>query len=186
MAWTLELRRFRRTEPPDNVERRRATSCGGRRWPARHSSPIVWGDHVIVTSQVGDLALAGGFGAHPQLARDDGALAGQENPIGGRRIASGKRGGDIWLVVEAFRRTTGERLWEVRVKATGTLPEVHEKHNLATPTPVTDGEHVFAWFGNGQVIALDMAGRLVWSRHLGLEVPLFETQWGHGSSPMPR
>jgi len=145
------------------------------------SSPIVWGDRVFVTSQIGATRLAGG-GAHPQLARDDRALAGQESPIGGRRVP-GAVGSDVFFVVEAFRSTTGERVWEYRVKATGPEPEVHEKHNLATPTPVSDGERVYAWFGNGQLVALDMDGRLVWSRHLGLEYSAFVTQWGHGSSP---
>ena len=145
------------------------------------SSPIVWGDRLFVTSQTGSIELAGG-GAHPQLARDDRTLASQESPIGGRRTPSSSSG-EIWLVVEAFRTTTGERLWEYRVPATGPRPDVHEKHNLATPTPVTDGQRVYAWFGNGQLVALDMDGRPVWSRHLGLEYSPFVTQWGHGSSP---
>ena len=145
------------------------------------SSPIVWGDRVFVTSQIGNATLAGG-GGHPQLARDDRSLASQENPIGGRRMpVSG--GNEIWLVVEAFRAGTGERLWEYRTRATGSIPELHEKHNLATPTPVTDGQRIYAWFGNGQIVALDMDGRVVWSRHLGKEYSAFETQWGHGSSP---
>jgi hypothetical protein len=90
----------------------------------------------------------------------------------------------VWLVVEAFGRTDGRRLWEYRTKATGTLPAVHEKHNLATPTPVTDGQRVYAWFGNGQIVALDMDGRLAWTRHLGTEFGPFRTLWGHGSSPV--
>jgi outer membrane protein assembly factor BamB len=146
------------------------------------SSPIVWNDRVIATSQVGNVPLAGG-GSHPQLARDDRSLASQENPIGGRRMEADRAGADVWLVVEAFRRSNGARLWEYRTRATGPLPVVHEKHNLATPTPVTDGERVYAWFGTGQVVALDMDGRLVWSRHLGMDYSRFETQWGHGSSP---
>jgi outer membrane protein assembly factor BamB len=145
------------------------------------SSPIVWGDRVIVTSQVGTSTVAEGA-AHPQLARDDRALAEREAPIGGRREAVTPD--DVWLVVEAFARTDGRRLWEYRTKATGTLPAVHEKHNLATPTPVTDGQRVYAWFGNGQIVALDMDGRLAWTRHLGTEFGPFRTQWGHGSSPV--
>jgi outer membrane protein assembly factor BamB len=89
----------------------------------------------------------------------------------------------VWLVVEAFDREDGRRAWEYRIEATGLLPELHEKHNLATPTPVTDGERVYAWFGNGQLVALDMKGRAVWSRHLGAEYAPFRTRWGHGSSP---
>jgi hypothetical protein len=48
------------------------------------SSPIVWGDTVVVTSQVGQASVQGG--SHPQLARDDRSLADRENPIGGRRM----------------------------------------------------------------------------------------------------
>ena len=145
------------------------------------SSPIVWGDSVFVTSQIGNTPV--GPGPHPQLARDDSALAERENPIGGRRSDSGRPGDDIWLVVEAFRRLDGGRLWEYRARATGPLFEGHEKHNLATPTPVTDGERVYAWFGNGQIVALDMRGAVVWTRHLGVDYSPFKTQWGHGSSP---
>lgn len=143
------------------------------------SSPIVWGDRVFVTSQVGDAIVAPG--RHPRLARDDQSLAEREGTIGGRRDPAAA--GPIWLVVEAFSREDGRRLWEYRMEATGPLPALHEKHNLATPTPVTDGERVYAWFGNGQIAALDMEGRIVWSRHLGRDYSPFVTRWGHGSSP---
>ena len=150
------------------------------------SSPIVWGDRVIVTSQIGGTPTVGA--GHPQLARDERALAEREKPIGGRRPETDRAGSDrdptaIGLVVEAFRRSDGQRLWEHKTRATGPFSDLHEKHNLATPTPATDGERVYAWFGNGQVVALDMTGRMVWTRHLGKEYSPFQTQWGHGSSP---
>jgi outer membrane protein assembly factor BamB len=63
------------------------------------------------------------------------------------------------------------------------LAPVHQKHNLASPSPVTDGELIYAWFGNGQLVALDMNGKLVWQRHLGSDYSPFEIEWGHGSSP---
>ena len=64
-----------------------------------------------------------------------------------------------------------------------TLPGVHDKHNLASPSPVTDGQMVYAWFGTGQIVALDMNGKLVWQRHLGKEISPFDVIWGHSSSP---
>jgi outer membrane protein assembly factor BamB len=149
------------------------------------SSPIIWDDRVFVTSQIGAGGVVGG--EHPQLARDDRTLADREQPIGGRRPESGRGGAarePVWLVVEAFRRSDGRRLWEHRTEAAGPLPEVHEKHNLATPTPVTDGRHVYAWFGNGQIVALDLSGRVAWTRHLGVEYAPFDARWGHGSSPV--
>jgi outer membrane protein assembly factor BamB len=155
-------------------------------WKARlagygASSPIVWADRVIVTSQVGSTVLR--RGNYPLLARDDQSLAQREHAIEGARMQSTGGSTDVVLVVEAFHRATGQRLWERRVKAIGPFPDLHEKHNLATPTPATDGERIFAWFGNGQIIALDMQGKQLWTRHLGEKTP-FQNQWGHGSSPL--
>ncbi len=135
------------------------------------SSPIVVGDLVIVTSQAGSYET--GDGSDPRLARDERALAVKERAI------SAKGGPALELVVEAFGRQNGKRVWEYRMAAAGARPEVHEKHNLATPTPVSDGERVYAWFGNGQLVALDLKGKRVWEKHLGP----FANQWGHGSSP---
>jgi outer membrane protein assembly factor BamB len=149
------------------------------------SSPIVFGDKVIVTSQHGIAPVQKNM--QPLLARDDQELARQENPMGGRlkKPDSGKpdSGGAVTLVIEAFRKSDGVRLWKYSAPADGEFPELHEKHNLATPTPTTDGKLVYAWFGNGQLLALDMEGRLIWSRHLAKEYGSFKTTWGHGGSP---
>jgi PQQ-like domain len=78
-------------------------------WKARlsghgTSSPIVSGDTVFVTSQVGRSTLAEG-NTHPQLARDDGELAKREAPIGGRRGNANAGEGDVLA-----RNDLGERL----------------------------------------------------------------------------
>jgi outer membrane protein assembly factor BamB len=146
------------------------------------SSPIVWGNQIFVTSQVGRAPLRGG--SHPMLARDDAALVSREKPIGGRREEPPGGADRIFFVVESFNRSDGRRLWEYRVEARGPFPALHEKHNRATPTPVTDGERLFAWFGTGQIAALDMRGRLVWAKHLGQDYSPFDINWGHGSSPV--
>lgn len=142
------------------------------------SSPIVIGDLVITTSQIG--SRTAGSGGDPRLARDDRALAVRENAIG--NVVSPD--GQVYLVVEAFQRNGGKRLWQYKTLATGDPQDLHEKHNLATPTPVSDGKRIYAWFGNGQLMALDLKGRLVWKRHLGQEYGSFLNQWGHGSSPV--
>jgi outer membrane protein assembly factor BamB len=141
------------------------------------SSPIIIGDMVVATSQLGSYAT--GSGSDPRLARDDRELSMRENAIGQVTSEDGK----LYLVVEAFNRINGKRLWEYKTIATGERPEVHEKHNLATPTPVSDGKRIYAWFGNGQLVALDMNGKEIWKRHLGQERGSFLNLWGHGSSP---
>ena len=146
------------------------------------SSPIIWGDQVFVTSQAGRARLRAG--SHPMLARDDATLVARERPIGGQREEAGPDADRIALIVESFNRADGRRLWEFRIDAQGPFPDLHEKHNLATPTPVTDGERLFVWFGTGQLAALDMRGGVVWTKHLGQEHSPFDVNWGHGSSPI--
>jgi outer membrane protein assembly factor BamB len=145
------------------------------------SSPIVWGERVFVTSQVGKVGVRAG--SQPQLSRDDPSLVARERVMEGPRMESTANKGDVLLVVEAFDRSNGRRLWEFRTKATGDFPQLHEKHNLASPTPTTDGERIYAWFGTGQIVALDMDGHVVWERHLGREYAPFQIAWGPGSSP---
>jgi outer membrane protein assembly factor BamB len=138
------------------------------------SSPIVWGDSVFVTSQVGTGVSRQG----PRLGQGGSASPAE------RSLASGAATGRITFVVEALHRQTGQRLWRFDLAADGTLPSVHDKHNLASPSPVTDGERVYAVFGSGQVVALDMTGKQVWARSLGKEIAPFEINWGAGSSPI--
>lgn len=145
------------------------------------STPVVWGDHVFVTSQIGRGILEGG--SHPTLARGEERDA--ERPLGESRGATEEDHRVVFLL-EAFDRRDGSRLWEYRLDAEPArdeLPPVHRKHNLASPSPVTDGERVYAWFGTGQLVALDFDGKRVWGRHLAKEYAPFEINWGHASSP---
>ena len=141
------------------------------------STPIVVGDRVVVTSQIGDGVRRPG--SHPRLTQGADAAAAGERAIAANAAADGR----TFFVVEAFSRADGKRLWSHRLEADGPLTPVHDKHNLATPSPTSDGSLVYAWFGTGQIVALDLSGKLVWQRHLGKEIAPFDIQWGHGSSP---
>jgi outer membrane protein assembly factor BamB len=140
------------------------------------SSPVVFGDRVFVTSQEGTGLRR--RGNHPSLVQ------GPERESSGERTLTGARASDTTrFIVAAFDRVTGRRAWEHVFDAQGALPEVHDKHNLATPSPVADGQRVYAWFGTGQIVALDVNGKVAWQRHLGAEHGPFDLQWGHSSSP---
>jgi outer membrane protein assembly factor BamB len=141
------------------------------------STPIVSGDRIYVTSQRG----AGISRQGPRLVQGGDASAMGERALGGGRAAADAR---TVFVIEAFARADGKRVWERTVDADGDLTPTHEKHNLASPSPVTDGTLVFALFGTGQLVALDRNGAVVWSRHLGKDYGPFDIQWGHGSSPV--
>jgi outer membrane protein assembly factor BamB len=139
------------------------------------STPVIAGGRIFVTSQIGNGVSRQG----PRLVQGADASAAGERAL----RAAAKDDGQVWFVVEAFDRTSGKRAWEYRFAAEGPLPSVHDKHNLASSSPITDGELVFAWFGTGQIVALDKAGKLVWKRHLGQEISPFTINWGHSSSP---
>ena len=144
------------------------------------SSPIVSGNRVFVTSQIGTGISRPG----PRLAQGADAASAGERALGTARPATPGTAADrTFFLVEAFDRADGRRLWQYRLESIGPLQSVHDKHNLASPSPVTDGRLVYAWFGTGQIVALDMNGTLVWQRHLGQEMAPFDINWGHGSSP---
>jgi outer membrane protein assembly factor BamB len=140
------------------------------------SSPVVFGNLVFVTSQEGTGVRR--QGNHPSLVQ--GAEAGKS---GEQTLTGAAQSERTRFVVAAFDRTTGKRAWEHVLDAEGTEHGVHDKHNLASPSPVADGERVYAWFGTGQLVALDMKGKVVWQRHLAKEYGAFDINWGHASSP---
>ena len=139
------------------------------------SSPIVHGSRVFVTSQIGDGRRRDG--RHPTLTQ------GADPSTAGEATLSRRSRAQVGFIVEAFDRSTGKRLWIHEMAAEGELPPVHDKHNLSSASPVTDGERVYAWYGTGQLIALDMTGTPAWSKNLAKEYGAFDIQWGHSSSP---
>jgi outer membrane protein assembly factor BamB len=145
------------------------------------STPIVSGDRVYVTSQVG--AGVKREGNHPRLVQGSDATAQGERALDAG-LAAASDPSKTLFVVEAFSRVDGKRIWERRIEASGPLTPVHDKHNLATPSPVSDGATVYAWFGTGQIVALDRNGTVVWQRNLAADNGAFDIQWGHGSSPV--
>lgn len=91
---------------------------------------------------------------------------------------------DTALHVLAFRRETGATLWD-RTVGEGTA-KAHQLHNMATPTAASDGRHVWAMFGTGDLACLDSGGQVVWKRPLGAEYGAYTANHGYGSSPMLR
>jgi outer membrane protein assembly factor BamB len=139
------------------------------------SSPIVWGERVYVTSQIG----RGESRVGPRLGQG-GSASDEERALAGGRGS----GGGASFLVEALDSNSGASVWTFELPAEGELPPVHDKHNLASASPVTDGERIYAIFGTGQVAAVDAKGQKVWTRNLVKEYGPFDINWGHGSSPL--
>jgi outer membrane protein assembly factor BamB len=73
----------------------------------------------------------------------------------------------------------GKILWN-REAFTQEVRRKEKKNSDATPTPVTDGKHVYAFFGSGTAVCVDFDGNVVW---VNPEYP-FYSQHGLGASPL--
>jgi outer membrane protein assembly factor BamB len=113
--------------------------------------------------------------------------AGISNPIvwDDRVVCTSSDGTDQHdLHVVCLDRASGRELWHTRLW--GTAPTLYHatKSSMASPSPVTDGDHVYAFFGSGDVFCLDMDGRLEWQRSLADEYGPFENRFAASSSPL--
>ncbi len=89
---------------------------------------------------------------------------------------------DTGMHLVALDRKTGAVVWDREV-AKGKA-KAHQLHNMATPTAVADGRHVWALFGTGDLACTDLDGKIVWQRDLGKEYGAYNANHGYGSSPM--
>jgi outer membrane protein assembly factor BamB len=85
------------------------------------------------------------------------------------------------ILLICIDKTDGAILWQRHLDEGNAL---WRKHNEATPSPVTDGKHVWALTGTGMVKAFDMDGQQLWQRHVQKEYGAFGLNWGYGSSPL--
>ncbi len=85
-------------------------------------------------------------------------------------------------MVYCYDKNSGKLMWEAAADniegSPAKMPKVTTDTGLAASTMATDGHAVFAIFATGDVIALDMSGKRLWARNLG--VP--DNHYGHGSS----
>jgi outer membrane protein assembly factor BamB len=109
---------------------------------AAGASPVVAGDRIFLTTQVGDAGLA-------------------------------------LLCVS----TSGKQLWQHQFDRPNQSRRM-DNANAASPSPVTDGQHVWAVMGTGEVRCLTVEGELVWKFDLQDELGKFKMLFGYATSPV--
>jgi outer membrane protein assembly factor BamB len=133
---------------------------------AGHSSPIVWGSRVFVTTAVAD---------DPNVETFRGGVY-----MGGNRAKPDES--EYAYRVLCLDAEQGHILWSTAVARQQPKTRRHTKNTYASETPVTDGTHVFASFGSAGLYCLDFDGNVVWQRDLGLLRG--KRGWGTGASPI--
>ena len=85
-----------------------------------------------------------------------------------------------WVrAVASVDRSDGRLLW-TREGLWAAREAVHYTNSQATPTPVTDGQRVFAYFGTPGLMAVTSNGSLLWTT----TAAPFQTLFGVGTSPV--
>ncbi len=129
-----------------------------------HSSPVLWDDRVFVTA-----AIPVGPKLPPRMSGRPGE---HDNwPIDSK----------YQFAVIAVDRRDGAIVWKKVVREEVPLEAGHMTGSLASASPATDGEFVFAHFGGEGVYCLNMQGEVVWERDFG---PM-HTKHGHGHGASP-
>lgn len=134
-----------------------------------HSSPVIWGDDIFVTTAVKDQEAELKVGLYGSIAsvEDDSVHEFQ-------LICIDRESGEInWI----------QTCWEG-------VPEIkrHPKGSHAISSPAADATHVAAFFGSEGLYVYNHEGELLWNKNFGTldsgyyMVP--SAQWGFGSSPV--
>ncbi len=121
------------------------------------SSPIFWENQLFVTCYVG-------YGVDPKEVG---------NPE------------DLGRQLLCLDRTTGKILWNKSVELANPEDDYRGylmEHGYASATAVTDGKHVYTFFGKSGVHAFTMAGEKVWNKEVGKSSS--NRRWGSAASPI--
>ena len=137
-----------------------------------HSSPIVWGDRVFVTTSVSSQT------GSPEV---------KTGWLNGTGESAADSGAWTWKLL-CLDRNNGKVLWERDAHSGVPKTRRHMKATHANSTPVTDGNYVVAWFGSEGLYCYNLQGKLLWQKDLGT----FKTgphndkqlEWGYASSPI--
>ena len=135
-----------------------------------HSSPVIWGDRLFLTTAVSGLGEAS---FKPGLY--------------GSGEASKDKSEHQWQLI-CLDKKTGKELWTESATKGVPKDKRHIKSTYANASPATDGKHVVALFGSEGLFAYTVEGTFLWKFDPGrinagaYDLPRYE--WGTASSPI--
>ncbi len=138
-----------------------------------NSSPVVYAGNVFITT-----AIPTGNPARPGPASGAAATSARRS-YGGSPESQAEQRFDVLCI----DRDTGKVLWQ----RTATTASPHEGFHstygsFASNSPVTDGKHVYAFFGSRGLYCYDLKGNLVWKKDIGIQMRM-KLSFGEGTSP---
>ncbi len=153
-----------------DVEKGRAVAWKATIPGLAHSSPIVWGDRIYLTTAVSanpnsvlQFPLKGALDTRTDVSKHQ-------------------------FSVMALEKSTGKVVWK-QIAYEGEPQVARHPHNsYAAATPAIDGKHLVAFFGSEGLYTYNLEGKLLWKQNVGVldqaAFDLPEYKWGYASSPI--
>lgn len=135
-----------------------------------HSSPIVWGNRVFLTTAIEGAEVPGAKAVQHKI---DGKDFVHPDSLGANRKQTFK--------VICLDRDSGKILWQETAWEGTPFDDRHRKSSYAASTPATDGKMVYAFFGAEGLYAYDFKGKLAWKAQVG---NMGNLGMGTGTSPI--
>jgi len=133
-----------------------------------HASPVVWGDRIYVMSAMK---------TDREVVAQPAAQAQRQGDRPPRVVPTHVHR----FLVSAHSLKDGKPVWSTVVREEIPHESLHSTASQASASPVTDGEHIWAFFGSRGLYCLDMDGKVVWTRDLGSQTT--RNAFGEGASP---
>lgn len=130
-----------------------------------HASPIVFGDAIYLLAAVP-------VGPAREAVHD--SAPGVHDSVPVTHVHQ--------FIALAVARKDGRILWTNVLREEFPHEGGHNTGSLASNSPVTDGERLYAFFGSRGLFCLDLSGKLLWQKQLGRMSTLHSH--GEGSSPV--
>ena len=135
-----------------------------------HATPIIWNDTIFILTAI-------------ETDKDTQTTEQSEStPQAHRGMPTNRTTKIHKFAILAIDRQDGKILWERTAKEEAPQEGTHEMGSWASHSPVTDGEHVYAYFGSRGLFCFDMQGNLKWDRDFGQLNK--RMNFGEGSSPV--
>ena len=99
----------------------------------------------------------------------------------GGKIPEPSKNVHAW-VVEAINTQSGSIRWASTLHEAAPSSTIHVKNTYASETPVSDGKHIYVYFGYMRLYCLDWNGAVVWKHKWPPTAMLL--RWGTSSSPI--
>ena len=135
-----------------------------------HATPIIWEDMILIQTAIPvEMPEADNATDDSQSERRRGRRRNRPLPI-------------FKFELLVLNRSDGSIKWQKTLNQSKPHEGIHNDASFASNSPMTDGEHIYAYFGSRGLYCLDFKGNIKWEKHIGTMQK--RNAFGEGSCPI--